>query len=65
MAFLSDSRLIEMIVNGKLKLSPFLLENIQPASIDPRLDKLINVQANNGIIDISEDSSKFFEEVVI
>ena len=34
MAVLSDGRLIEMIADGKLKLIPFLLENIQPASID-------------------------------
>ncbi len=65
MAVLSDGRLIEMIVDGKLKLNPFLLENIQPASIDLRLDKLIKVQTGDGIIDTSEDSSKSFEEIVI
>ncbi|MBQ6983014.1 MAG: dCTP deaminase [Synergistaceae bacterium] len=65
MAVLSDGRLIEMIADGKLKLIPFLLENIQPASIDLRLDKLIKLQVGEEIIDLSEDSSKSFKEVVI
>ena len=65
MAVLSDGRLIEMIADGKLKLSPFLLENIQPASIDLRLDKLIKFQTGEGIIDLSEDSSQHFSEFVV
>ena len=65
MAVLSDGRLIEMIADGKLKLIPFLLENIQPASIDLRLDKLIKLQVGEGIIDLSEDSRKSFKELVM
>ena len=65
MAVLSDGRLIEMIADGKLKLIPFLLENIQPASIDLRLDKLIKIPKQEGIIDISENNDTFFEEFSI
>lgn len=65
MSVLSDGRLIEMIADGKLKLIPFLLENIQPASIDLRLDKLIKLQVGEGIIDLSKDSSQSFKEMVI
>ena len=65
MSVLSDGRLIEMIADGKLKLVPFLLESVRPASIDLRLDKLIKYQTGDGVIDLSEDNSKYFKETVI
>lgn len=67
MAILSDGRLIELIADGKLKLVPFLLENIQPSSVDLRLDKLIKIpqQKQNEFIDISQDNQRFFKEFTI
>ena len=41
MAVLSDGRLIEFIAAKRLKIDPFILGNVQPASIDLRLDAMI------------------------
>lgn len=65
MSVISDGRLIEMIVDGNLKLEPFLLDNIQPASIDLRLDKLIKTPKKNGVIDLTIDNAAYFEDVTI
>lgn len=65
MSVLSDGRLIEMIADGKLKLVPFILDNIQPASIDLRLDPLIKIPQADKVIKVTEDSKDFFEEYSI
>ncbi|MBQ7570489.1 MAG: dCTP deaminase [Synergistaceae bacterium] len=65
MAVLSDNRLIEMIVDGKLKLIPFILDNIQPASVDLRLDKLIKIFTAGGTLDPEVDNKDLFEDFII
>ena len=62
MSVVSDARLIELIADGELKLVPFVLDNIQPASIDLRLDSLIKVQKNEGILDVTQDNGSLFVE---
>jgi len=62
MSVLSDGRLIEMVSAGKLRLMPFILENIQPASIDLRLDALIKVFKSGYVLTPEEDNKAFFDE---
>ena len=60
MAVLSDVRLVEFILDEKIILHPFLLENIQPSSIDLTLDPLIKIPKENGNIVLNEDNSYLF-----
>lgn len=62
MSVLSDKRLIELIADGELKLVPFVLDNIQPSSIDLRLDFLVKIQKNEGLLDVTQDNASFFVE---
>ncbi len=39
----SDGKILEMVACGELKITPFLKENVQPASIDLTLDEKITV----------------------
>ena len=41
---LSDGELFEAIANGHLVIAPFDDNNVQPSSIDLRLDPLLTVQ---------------------
>lgn len=65
MTILSDVKIIDMIMNKKLVVSPFVLENIQPSSVDLTLDSIIKIPQESGEVVISEDNSGFFEEYSI
>lgn len=65
MTILSDVKLIDMIMNKKLVVSPFVLENIQPSSIDLTLDPLIKIPQESGEIIISKDNSDLFKDYEI
>lgn len=65
MSVLSDARLIESIVDGNFSISPFVLENVQPASIDVTLDAIIRVPEEGGVVKVTEDNSGAFKEELI
>lgn len=46
---LSDGELFEAIANGHLVIAPFDDNNVQPSSIDLRLDPLLTVQRRHPV----------------
>jgi dCTP deaminase len=65
MPVFSDSSLIDMILDGDLFIDPFILNNVQPSSIDLCLDPKIKIPKSEGSADIAEDSSTLFTEYTI
>jgi dCTP deaminase len=63
MAVLSDGALIDLILSKKLIVKPFVLENVQPSSIDLCLDEIIKIPADTSeCVDIAENSAHLFRE---
>lgn len=65
MSVLSDGRLIDRILAGDLRLEPFVLENIQPASIDLRLDAVLKTFKAGCILTPEKDNKDSFKELII
>lgn len=62
MPVFSDARLLELILDGQLKINPFVLDNIQPSSIDLCLDDLIKIPATGASLRMGDDSTELFTE---
>lgn len=57
MPTLSDVHIFDLIASGKLKISPLIEDNIQPASIDLTLGKIIQVfkwDSSKGQVDVTK-----------
>ena len=72
---LSDGELLESIANGELVVTPFAVDddNVQPASIDLRLDSVIKVQRKDPVsgltihpddLNVTEHLNLYTEEVI-
>jgi dCTP deaminase len=64
---LSDRTLREEIAAGRIVIDPFEPENIQPSSIDLRIDRYFRVFRNHttGIIDVKENQENLTELIEI
>lgn len=62
---LSDRTIREELANGRIVIDPLLESNIQPSSVDLRLDAVFRIFRNHtaGIIDVKADQSNLTEEV--
>ncbi len=62
MPTLSDVHIFDLIASGKLKISPLIEDNIQPASIDLTLGKIIQVfrwDSSKGQVDVTKKNIEF------
>jgi dCTP deaminase len=62
---LSDRSIREELAAGRIVIDPILEANIQPSSVDLRLDNLFRIFRNHtaGIIDVKADQQNLTEEV--
>lgn len=66
MSVLSDVRLLEMIYDRELKIEPFVIDNIQPSSIDLTLDNRIRTPKSGIEINAFDaDIKDCFEERIL
>ena len=66
MSVLSDVRLLEMIYDRELKIEPFVIDNIQPSSIDLTLDNRIRTPKSGIKINAFDaDIKDCFEERIL
>ncbi|MDD2587179.1 MAG: dCTP deaminase [Syntrophomonadaceae bacterium] len=65
MSILSDAKIIEKIYDHELIIEPFVLENIQPSSVDLTLSRKIKIPKKyDGVIDVYKEKNieQYFEE---
>ncbi|MDR1685536.1 MAG: dCTP deaminase [Desulfovibrio sp.] len=66
MSILSDGALIDLILSGELVVKPFVIDHVQPSSIDLCLDTYFKIPSQSSDrINLEEDNSHFYKEEII
>lgn len=61
MAILSDNDMLDLMKKGEMKVTPFMMEHLQPSSIDLTLGSRIYIPLAGGIIDPTKNNDEFFQ----